>query len=111
MELGSLAGLSAVTLPPAAAPTAPRALDAPGAAAPSGELQQAFDSFVGETFYGQMLQALRKTQGQAAYFNGGRAEEVFRNQLDQTLAQELSQSTAGQFTGPMFELFSLQRRA
>jgi Rod binding domain-containing protein len=76
---------------------------------PEKELRQAFDSFVGETFYSQMLGAMRKTVGKPAYFHGGRAEEVFRNQLDQVLAEKLSEATAEQFTGPMFELFSLQR--
>jgi hypothetical protein len=74
-----------------------------------GELRKAFDDFVGQTFYGQMLAALRKTQGKAAYFDGGQAEEVFRAQLDQTLAQRLSDATASQLSGPMFDLFQLQR--
>jgi hypothetical protein len=77
---------------------------------PTAGLRQAFDSFVGETFYGQMLASLRKTTGPPAYFHGGRAEEVFRGQLDQTMAQQLSRATADQFTGPMFDLFSLPRR-
>ena len=68
-----------------------------------------FDQFVGETFYGQMLQALRKTQQKSAYFNGGRAEEVFRGQLDQVLSQRMSEATPGQFTGGMYDLFNLQR--
>ena len=68
-----------------------------------------FDQFVGETFYGQMLQAMRKTQHKSAYFNGGRAEEVFQGQLDQVMSQQMSQATAGQFSGPMYELFNLQR--
>jgi hypothetical protein len=74
------------------------------------ELRAAFDSFVGETFYGQMLSSMRKTVGKPAYFHGGQAEEIFRSQLDQTLAGKLADSTAEQFTGPMFELFSLTRR-
>ncbi len=41
-------------------------------------VRKAFDNFVGETFYGQMLKEMRKTVGKAAYFDGGRAEEVFR---------------------------------
>ena len=38
---------------------------------------KAFDSFVGETFYGQMLKSMRKTVGKAAYFDGGRARRFF----------------------------------
>ena len=32
------------------------------------ELREKFDSFVGESFYGQMLQAMHKTVGKAALF-------------------------------------------
>ena len=74
------------------------------------ELRKAFDSFVGETFYGQMLKSLRETQKEPAYFNGGQAEKLFREQLDQTLSQKLSETSASSFTGPMFELFELNRK-
>ncbi len=73
-------------------------------------LHEAFNSFVGETFYGQMLKSMRQTVGKPAYFNGGRAEEVFTQQLDQVLGQKLSQTSADQFTAPMYHLFSLGRR-
>ncbi len=72
-------------------------------------LRETFDAFVGETFYGQLLSAMRKTVGKPAYFHGGRAEEVFQGQMDQILAQKLTESTAAQFTQPMFELFELRR--
>lgn len=74
------------------------------------DLRKAFDSFVGETFYGQMLAAMRKTQHEPAYFHGGQAEKTFREQLDQTLAQKLAETSANSFTGPMFELFELNRK-
>jgi Rod binding domain-containing protein len=74
------------------------------------ELRKAFDSFVGETFYGQMLEAMRKTQNKPAYFHGGQAEEMFREQLDQTLAQKMSEKSASSFTGSMFDLFELNRK-
>lgn len=73
------------------------------------ELREAFDSFVGEAFYGQMLKAMRQTVKEPAYFHGGRTEEVFREHLDQVLAQEMTEANASDFTGPMFELFSLSR--
>ncbi len=47
------------------------------------EVQETFERFVGVTFFRQMLKSLRNTQSQAAYFHGGRAEEVFRGQLDE----------------------------
>jgi Rod binding domain-containing protein len=73
------------------------------------KLRQAFDQFVGETFFSQMLSSMRKTLGKPAYFHGGRAEEIFQGQLDQILAQEMTEASASQFTGPMFELFKLNR--
>ncbi len=53
---------------------------------------------------------MRKTVGKPAYFNGGRAEEIFQQQLDQVLAKNISESSADKFSGPMFELFTLQRK-
>jgi flagellar protein FlgJ len=73
------------------------------------KVRETFDQFVGETFYGQMLQSLRKTVGKTPYFNGGRGEEIFRGQLDQTLAQNMAKSDHGRFSSSMFDLFSLQR--
>jgi hypothetical protein len=74
------------------------------------ELRAAFDSFVGQTFFGQLMQSMRKTVGKPAYFNGGRAEEIFQQQLDQELSKKISESSADKFSGPMFELFTLQRK-
>jgi Rod binding domain-containing protein len=73
-------------------------------------LRQAFDRFVGETFFSQMLQSMRKTVGKPAYFHGGQAEEMFQGQLDQVLAEEMTKASSGQFSGPMFELFLLDRK-
>jgi peptidoglycan hydrolase FlgJ len=73
------------------------------------EVRDAFDNFFGQTFYGQMLSAMRKSQGKTPYFNGGRAEQVFQGQLDQQLAEEMSKANAHSFSGPMFDLFALQR--
>lgn len=85
------------------------ALDGPPPQKPD-ELRQTFDKFVGETFFGQMLKSMRQTLGKPAYFHGGRAEELFQGQLDQTLAEKMTAASADRFTGPMYELFSLSRR-
>ncbi|MGW8256985.1 MAG: rod-binding protein [Thermoguttaceae bacterium] len=81
-----------------------------GNAAKNPRLRKAFDGFVGETFFSQMLRSMRKTVGKPAFFNGGRAEEIFQQQLDQILAEKISQNSADKFSGPMFELFTLQRK-
>ena len=72
-------------------------------AAKAAEVKEAFTSFVGETFYGHMLKAMRSTVNKPAYFHGGQAEEMFRSQLDQQLAQEWSTTTGDRFAEPMFE--------
>jgi flagellar protein FlgJ len=73
------------------------------------ELQEAFSDFVGQTFFGQLIAAMRKTVDKPAYFHGGRAEEVFQGQLDQMLTERLSDSSREQFAEPMYELFMMQR--
>jgi hypothetical protein len=67
------------------------------------ELREQFTQFVGETFFGQMIKSMRATTEKPAYFHGGRAEEVFQSQLDQQLAQHLTEASAEQFADPMFE--------
>jgi Rod binding domain-containing protein len=66
------------------------------------EVQKAFRTFVGEAFFGQMMKSMRSTQGKPAYFHGGQAEEMFRSQLDQTLAQEMTAVSADKIADPMF---------
>jgi Rod binding domain-containing protein len=88
---------------------AARPIIAPQIKGDDGEVRRAFDQFVGETFYGQMLKSMRATVGKPAYFHGGKAEEMFTTQLDQVLAEQLTKASAHTFTGPMYELFNLQR--
>ncbi len=66
------------------------------------EVKETFRTFVGESFFGQMMKAMRATQDKPAYFHGGHAEEVFRGQLDQTLAQKMTVASADQIADPMF---------
>ena len=73
------------------------------------DVRKAFDSFVGESFFGQLMGAMRKSAGKPAYFHGGRAEEVFQGQLDQMLATKMSEATAGTFSEAMYDLFRLSR--
>jgi len=66
------------------------------------EVRDAFTSFVGQTFFGQLIKSMRTMVDKPAYFHGGRAEEIFRSQLDQRLAEEMSDASADRFIGPMF---------
>lgn len=74
------------------------------------KVKKAFQDFVGQTFFGQMISSMRSTQGETPYFNGGRAEKIFQGQLDQVLSEELSNSSASQFADPMYKLFQLHRQ-
>ncbi|GIW98952.1 MAG: hypothetical protein KatS3mg111_2285 [Pirellulaceae bacterium] len=75
----------------------------------SDPLREAFQDFVGQTFFGQLIKSLRSTEDGAKYLDGGQTERIFRSQLDQTLAAELSKNSAAQIADPMFELFQLGR--
>ncbi len=76
---------------------------------PTEPLQEAFREFVGDTLFGQMLSSMRETVGKPAYFHGGRAEEIFQDQMDQILVQDITKASAGSIADPMFELFQLRR--
>lgn len=66
------------------------------------EVQEKFRQFVGEMFFGQLMKAMRSTQEKPAYFHGGRAEEVFQGQMDQLMAEEMTEASADQIAEPMF---------
>jgi len=83
-------------------PLKPSAASSAQQIAEAKEVRDTFRTFIGESFFGQMLKSMRSTQGKAAYFHGGHAEEVFRGQLDQTLAQEMTKSSADKIADPMF---------
>ncbi len=75
------------------------------------ELKEAFTDFVGQTLFGSMLSSMRKTVGKPAYMHGGRTEEVFQQQMDQLIVEDLTEASADTMAGPMFDLFNMQRSA
>jgi Rod binding domain-containing protein len=98
--------MNTINLVSAARPALPATAGKPGN---DPALRKAFDEFVGQTFFGQMLQAMRKSQTPPAYFHGGQAEEIFTQQLDQILTKKLSDASAEKLSGPMYELFTQPR--
>ena len=66
------------------------------------KLKDAYTDFVGKTFFGQLLKSMRSTVGTPAYFHGGQAEEVFSAQLDQQMADHMTEASADQIAEPMF---------
>lgn len=73
--------------------------------------RQAFQNFVAGTFYSQMLKAMRSTESTVQYMNGGQAEKMFRNQLDQQLAENLARENGAVFADPLFDNFQRDQAA
>ena len=70
---------------------------------PGPILPEAFDQFVGHTFFRQMLKSLRSTTGKPAFMHGGQAEEIFQSQLDELLISEMVDATRDSFSADLFE--------
>ena len=73
------------------------------------ELRDAFRKFVGTTLYGQMLKSMRSTVGKPAYMHGGQTEEIFQQQMDQIMVDDLTEKSASTIADPMYDLFNLRR--
>jgi len=74
------------------------------------ELRAAFQKFVAGTFYKQMLKSLRKMHDKPAYFHGGQAEEIFRAQMDQQVAENLAERQGDGLSTAMYEAFAQRIR-
>jgi len=98
------AALQAAEFPPTASSQSTAALDE------GDQTREKFHSVMGEMIFGQILKAMRKTVGKPAYFHGGRAEEIFTQQLDQVLAEKISKASAERFLEPMYQLWMLGRK-
>lgn len=72
------------------------------------ELRDKFNGFVAGTFFKAMLEAMRKTVGKNPLIHGGRAEEIFRGQLDNTLTERLAHSGGDGFADKLYEQFVRQ---
>lgn len=97
----------APALPPASSPQ-PQAPKLGGKDSP--QLREAFQDFVGQSFFSQVLAEMRKSVGEPAYFHGGMGEEMFQQQLDQILVERMSDASSEQFSQPMYDLFMLGRQ-
>jgi hypothetical protein len=85
---------------------------ATGPSKPAGvEVREKFQDFASGTFYKQMLKALREGQKNSKYFHGGQAEEIFRGQMDQQVAEDLAHQHGAAFSGPLFDAYTRQARS
>jgi peptidoglycan hydrolase FlgJ len=73
------------------------------------ELKTAFNDFVGQSFFGELLKQMRSTVGKPAYLHGGLGEDVFQSQLDQILVERISDASAATFSDPMYQLMLARR--
>jgi flagellar protein FlgJ len=92
--------LSASPQPPAGASRGGR--DTP-------ELREAFNDFVGQTFFGELVKQMRATLHKPAFFHGGMGEDIFQSQLDQRMVEQMSKTSAKTFSDPMYELMMAPR--
>ena len=67
------------------------------------EVREKFQDFAAGTFYKEMLKSLRSGQKHTKYFYGGQAEEIFRGQMDQQVAEDMAHQYGGPFANPLFE--------
>ena len=109
MDIRSLQSAGQLPLPKTEAHKPDASLLDRKAAQPDGELREAFTDFVGQTLFGSMLASMRKTVGKPAYMHGGRTEEVFQQQMDQLIVEDMTEASADTLAGPMFDLFTMQR--
>ena len=110
MHVPAPTSVSLATAGATAQPRPTHAATPPGRGEEDRKLRETFQSVVGQTLFGQLLRSMRKTVGKPAYFHGGRAEEIFQQQLDQILSEKISQSSAANLADPMYELFALSRK-
>tara|TARA_R110002049_G_scaffold72490_6_gene187372 strand:- start:53146 stop:53481 length:336 start_codon:yes stop_codon:yes gene_type:complete len=109
MDIGPLSSASPLPLPKSDSPAPDASLLDAKSGQPDDELQEAFTDFVGQTLFGSMLASMRKTVGKPAYMHGGRTEEVFQQQLDQIIVEDMTEASADSLAGPMYDLFTMQR--
>jgi peptidoglycan hydrolase FlgJ len=73
------------------------------------ELHKAFNDFVGQTFFGELVKQMRDTVKKPAFFHGGMGEDIFQAQLDQILVERISETSAATFSDPMYQLLMAPR--
>src|SRR3990172_4475374 len=65
--------------------------------------REAFQSAVAGTFFKMMIKSMQKMHGKAAYFHGGRAEEMFQGQMDETFAADFARSNGASLTDSLYQ--------
>ena len=86
----SIAAETALTRPPHSAPrpAAPKLTESPDDTAE--RTRSTMRQFIGETFYGVLMQQLQKGLNQHNPISGGRGEEVFRGEFNQVIVRRMA---------------------
>ena len=93
------------SLAPSLKPPAP----ASGGGRDTPELKEAFNDFVGQTFFGELLKQMRATVHKSEFFHGGMGEDIFQTQLDQIMVEKMTDVSAKSFSDPMYQLLMAPR--
>jgi hypothetical protein len=91
-----MSGIRAVS--PVSATAAAATVQNKDRAADKAEFKEKFAEVLGGTMYGMMFKAMRKSMKDNPYFNGGQAEQMFGQQLDQLLAEKMARRDASKFS-------------
>jgi hypothetical protein len=78
----------------------------PGQHSQQAALRKQVDEFVGITFYGTMMKAMRNSTIKGKYGHGGRGEEVFQSQLDFELASRMGRSQHNSLNEAVYRRFA-----
>ena len=73
------------------------------------ELREAFNDFVGQTFFGELVKQMRASVHKSEFFHGGMGEDIFQTQLDQIMVEQMSKTSAKSLSDPMYELLMAPR--
>lgn len=69
------------------------------------ELRNKFGEWVGTTFLREMMKSMRKSTGDAAYMNGGQAEKMFQQQLDELLIERMAKADGNSISEQLYQQF------
>ena len=73
------------------------------------DLREAFDDFIGQTFFGQILAQMRKSVAENPYFGGGPGQAAFQGQLDTVLVERIADAAGESFSEPLWRNFTARR--
>ena len=71
-------------------------------------LRKKVESFVGQTFFGQLLKQMRESPFKSDLFNGGRGGEMFTSMLDGVIAERMGRGAGSKIVNAVVKRFEPQ---